>query len=399
MTKIGIDSDVIEGSVEIRRNGLPSYAFTVDKEAGVITLATAPGLDEEIVVSYLRESSDRSTGSIAAGVGGIFDLGAGTKAWTALGLRWSVPGTSYSSSGISDPGSIIFTAGEKGATGGLSHEAAIGGAWSTEVASGVYRLEGMEGSGNYVTSFWDSNNAYFKVAETSESLLSSAFPKAYSTYHSDASAQQAMKITALADGQTLSLVKYIDEPPLANLKVFSFFLRVGDVASVKDAVLTISLDCGASGEVELSLPLPLSAAGTSWRRFVLRYGYGDKKLYYQDSEDGSLTELGVVAVVDPSVAAARRLSIGLSGLGSGAVVWLDELGFQESSGQASLLGKGSLGYEKADLGLSLGRPAPPQRAQARPRCLGGLFGHALRLGRRQPRDQDWRPQHRSQSPG
>ena len=63
--------------MEVSRNGVPDYSFAVDAASGSLTLGVAPGLDEEIRVSYLRESSDRSTGSLAAGPWGLCRPGRG----------------------------------------------------------------------------------------------------------------------------------------------------------------------------------------------------------------------------------------------------------------------------------------------------------------------------------
>ncbi|HOX48286.1 MAG TPA: hypothetical protein PLG14_03800, partial [Spirochaetales bacterium] len=176
--EITIDKDVIEGSVEVRRNGVPDYAFTVDADSGLLKLASEPGLEEEILVSYLRESSERRAGSLAAGLAGVFDLGEERAAWAALGLRWSVPGQSYAEGGTSNPGSVVLTAGERDGEGRFRHKAALAGSWTTEEASGRYRVEGMAGAGSYATSFGvvSALPAGTEVAELEEADLEGLFP-------------------------------------------------------------------------------------------------------------------------------------------------------------------------------------------------------------------------------
>jgi hypothetical protein len=353
-SKISIDSDVIEGSVEVLRNGVPDYAFTVDSGGGTLSLASPPGLDERIEVSYLRQSSDRSTGSLAAGLGGFFDLGGGLGAWTALGLRWSVPGTSYAEAGVSDPGSVILTAGQKYAHGGLAESLAVAGRWSTDVASGRYRLEGMEGAGSYALSFLPSDVVQFTAVETAESLLSSAFPNLEKGLHADGSAQKALKVTAVAAGPvSLDLDKYVDTVPVADLRVLSFMAR-GDSVAVGSTV-TIQLDDG-NGNPQLFVTIPGSALASSWRRFVLRYGYGSTTVSYQDEEDGILHAIasGSSGGHDPSVTVAKRLHIRIQGCDAGMVVWLDELLLEDAVGRAAFQAKGQLAYKDKAFSFSPG---------------------------------------------
>jgi len=104
-TSITIDKDVIAGSIEVTRDGVPDYAFTIDADTGIIAFANPPTAAEEIVISYLKESSERKTGILVGALGGFWDLGSGRSAWAALGAAWSLPGSSYSSGQDSSPGS------------------------------------------------------------------------------------------------------------------------------------------------------------------------------------------------------------------------------------------------------------------------------------------------------
>lgn len=363
--KITVDTDLVEGSVEVIRNGVPDYAFTVDAASGTLTLGLAPGLDEEIRISYLRESSDRSTGSLAAGLGGFVDLGEGRRAWTALGLRWSVPGTSYASSGQANPGKIVLTAGEEDTEGPLTHSLALAGQWSTSQASGRYRLDGMESTSTYHLSYRPlSGGPSFTAIEIKESRLASQWPKLEAGLHSDGSAQKALAMEASAAGSLL-LAKYIDAPPVSDLRVLSFMARTTGLNAA--ASLTIELDQGASGasDSELLVTIPASALGIDWRRFVLRYGYGQTEVYVQAEEGGALSSLGSAATAsyDLALSSASRLLIALDNAALGDAVWVDEILLEESSGSAALLLKGEVSYQDKDLrwgpgglgrGLSLG---------------------------------------------
>jgi len=354
---IAIDSDVIEGSVELRRNGIPDYAFTVDAAAGKLVLATAPGLDEEIEVSYLRQSSERSAGSLAAGLGGFFELADGVSAWTALGLRWSVPGTSYAESGMSDPGSVVFTAGEKDGKGAFTQGLSLAARWSTEVASGRYRIEGMESSGSQDSSFWPTptpTTGVFSVADEKEGLLASSFPTLAASLHSSGSAQEALHVESSA-AIDIALVKIIDEVPASALRTFSFFAR----GTPGGASISITIDQGSTGTAddELSITVQPDAVSSAWRRFVLRYGYGSTAVYYQDSEDDSLHALSsseASGAANLDLGSASRLSIEINGASSGTDLWIDEIILEESAGSAALLAKGELRYADKDWSLGLG---------------------------------------------
>lgn len=354
--KIAIDTDVVEGSVEVSRNGIPDYAFTVDASAGKLELATAPGLDEQIEVSYLRQSAERSAGSLAAGLGGFFDLGEGLSAWTALGLRWSVPGTSYAESGVPDPGSVVFTAGEKDSEGAFTQSFALAGRWSTEVASGRYRIEGMESAGSQSSSFWPvPTGSGFSVVEEEDGLLASSFPTIAANLHASGTAQKALHITS-STGMELALVKYIDEPPVAALRTFSFFAR----GTAGGASLAIAIDKGMDGvaaDDELRISIPGSALSTGWRRFVLRYGYGSTEICYQDNETDDLHAIasGASGAVNLDFVEASRLSITLAGATSETDLWIDEIVLEESIGSAALLAKGELHYADENWSLGLGR--------------------------------------------
>jgi hypothetical protein len=359
-SKISIATDVIEGSVEITRNGVPDYGFTVDAAGGAVTLATPPGLDEEIVVSYLRESSERSSGSLAGGLGGFFDLGEGRSAWTALGLRWSVPGTTYSSAGTSAPGNIVLTAGEKDEKGKFKQDAAIAARYATDVASGRYRLEGMEGASSYDTSYrvYSGTSSDYIVKEAADTSLASAFPTYMSSLHSDGSTQKALSIvSATSTPGGLLLARFVDEPPVSSLQTLSFFARKA-AGTASAASLSVSLDEGGSGNAddELSVTIPAAAMSTGWTRYVLKYGSGDATVYAQDEEGGSLVAVAsATGHVDLSKSASSRIAIEVSGLTAiGDAFYLDELLLEDSSGRASLLAKADMSYDDPGFALSLG---------------------------------------------
>jgi hypothetical protein len=356
VSQISIDTDVIEGSVEVTRNGVSDYAFTVDAKGGVLTLATEPGLDEEIVVTYLRESSERSSGSIAAGLGGVFDLGDKRSAWAALGLRWSVPGTSYASAGVSNPGTLTLTAGEKDAEGAFQQNAAIAGTWKTDEAAGRYRVEGMENQGSYATSFrLLTATTDYTITQPVETGLASAFPTLESSLHSDGTSQRALKIAADSTITTtaIDLVETLsDAPTISDFKTFAFFARRSGIGS---ASLTVTIDTGNSSSRALSVTVPSTVLSTSWQRYIFKYGSTESILYKQNVEDADLETVGSSVYYDSKVSDAARLTISLTGALADEVVWVDEVCLEDSTGQASLLFSGGASYKNADFSLGTSR--------------------------------------------
>jgi hypothetical protein len=386
--KITIDTDVIAGSVEVWRDGVQYYDFTVDANGGTLTLATPPGLDENIEVSYLRESSDRSSGSLAAGVGGILSLGKDSSAWAALGLRWSLPGTSYAASGISDPGSVVLTAGEQGLTaaGRLSHSLAIAGSWSTEVASGRYRIEGMENTQSYNLSFTPSEPGHtgaipdFSAQETTDLLLNAVFPNLVASLHADGSTQKALDVvtestlaTTPPNSATLDLVEYVDPPPVSSLKTFSFYARKV-AGTMSNATILVQLDQGTKTSAELSISIPASALSTAWQRYVLRYGSGDNTVYKQASENGPLAPVGTAAVgsANLSLTSAGRLFVEIANAQAGDEFWIDEILLDDSVGQAALLYDGQAAYKDPDAALTIGSVKLAQGIDAAADSTGSL---------------------------
>jgi hypothetical protein len=355
---ITVEKDIIDGSIEIRRNGLQDFAFDYDAATGNITLAIPPGLDEEIELSYLRENASKSSGSLAGGLAGLFDLGEGASAWTALGLRWSVPGRGYSEGGLSNPGSVVLSLGERDTRGSFRQSAALGASWRTGVAAGRYRLDGMEEGGNFASSYRAlTGGSGFDVVAEAEGGLAKLFPKLMESLHSDGQTQKALSITA-GTGGDLALVRYVEPPPFADLRRFSFFARLENAAPASAASLVISVDEGSevAAKTEIRVTLPASALTPTWRRFVVSYGHGDSTVRVQAEEDGSLLALGAGAssAAELGLADARRIRIALTGASPGEVYQVDEILLEESAGEADLLLKATANYDYPGKGLVLG---------------------------------------------
>jgi hypothetical protein len=350
-----IDSDFIPGTVEVTRDGAPEYAFTVNSELSTVMLASSAGPYEVIKITYLRESSERKAGSLAAGLGGIWSLGEGRKVWTALGLRWAMPGLGYASADSSNPGSVTLTAGEEDKEGAFLHRAALAASYSRDETSGRYRVEGMEESGDYVTSFRPTSTSTvsgtFVAEETTDSLLAKKFPSLVNKLHSDGTTQQALRLTDSAAWDGVTMAKTVTCPPYDSFTSFSFFV----MTSVSTGTVTVALDEGSgSSDKAVSVALPLSdCPAGEWRRIVVRYG--DKNIYAQDEEDGDLVDIGdLAAFFDPSTTSSR-LTIKVEDAEADQEVWIDEVLLEDSVGQAALILMGELSYENKELRVGKGK--------------------------------------------
>jgi hypothetical protein len=353
---ITIDADFVPGSVEVTRDGLPDYSFTVNSDTGVVSLVPAPSASEEIVVAYMKQSSERKSGVFVGALGGFWNLGDKASAWTALGATWSMPGSSYSSGGSTSPGTLALTAGVKDSGGLLTSSLALAGRYTREDSTGFYRIEGMEEAGDYSTSFrplntdYSNTSTYFSSVETEDEDLASSFPSLMSSLHSDGSTQEALSITASSSAATYAgYYKVEDSLEYEAFKTFAFFAKLP-----AGATLELKLDDGsATPTTSVGITLPADAARSyAWRRYILHYGKGDSTVYAQDGEDASEVAIEGATSSVPSLSdRGSRLVIVVSGLASGEAAWIDEVSLSDAVGDAALLFQGKAAYDDNDFKL------------------------------------------------
>jgi hypothetical protein len=354
-----IDKDFVAGSIEVTRDGVPDYAFTVDADSGIITFASPPAPAEEIVISYLKESSERKSGIIVGALGGFWDLGSGRRAWAALGAAWSLPGSSYSSGADSSPGSISLTGGEKDTKGAFKSDFAMAARYSRDDSTGIYRIEGMESTSDYASSFRPipmTLTGYID-SEIVESDLHSNFPSLIDSFHKDGSAQKALHIIAGSGADpTAAYYKIEDAPAYPSYKTFAFYAKLPASISAK---LTITLDDGNSvPTTSMEVAVPADVATSTWKRYILHYGKGDSNVYVQDNEGSSEKLIPGATSVSPSITSTgSRLVIAVSGLLAGDEAWVDEIVLEDSVGRSALLFQGSASYDNPE--FMLGKEESP----------------------------------------
>jgi hypothetical protein len=360
-SKITIDKDFVAGSVEVTRNGVPDYAFTVDADSGVLSLASPPAASEEIVITYLKESEERKTGIIVGALGGFWDLGSGKSAWAALGASWSLPGSSYSSGEDSSPGSVNLTAGGKETEGVLKYDAAVAGRYSRDDSTGIYRVEGMESTSDYATSFrLLSGSSGYRDEEIVEKDLDSEFPSLIDSFHRDGSSQKALRIVSDGSPSPAAFYKVETAPAYPSYKTFAFFAKLPPGAS-----LTLKLDDGSSttpaelGGASVGVVVPADATRSGdWDRYILHYGKGDSSVYVQDDEGSSQRLLPGASSESPSIkSTGSRLVVAVTGLAKNEEAWIDEIVLEDSAGRGAFLFQGNLHYDDPE--LMLGREESP----------------------------------------
>ena len=141
-----IGSDVIPGSVQVYRNGIQDPNFTYNQSSGTVGLGNTAGFSEVIRISYLKHSSEKRYGSLAAGLGAIWDNKSHFSWKLGLGLRWNLNSDTYSEEGAASPGTVGLGAQAKWDYDSLKTSLSLGLGLEQPDTAGLYRLSGMEGN-------------------------------------------------------------------------------------------------------------------------------------------------------------------------------------------------------------------------------------------------------------
>jgi len=146
-----IGTDVIPGSVQVIRGGIPDTQIQYDPGSGIVTLASPAGLNETIRISYLKRSEERRLGSLAAGVGLVYKPEKSHfSAEAALGMRWNIFSDGYSEEGASSPGTVGFGIKTSWDYVRLKASLTLGFGFEQPDTTGLYRIAGMEGRSEIV---------------------------------------------------------------------------------------------------------------------------------------------------------------------------------------------------------------------------------------------------------
>ncbi|MDR3123724.1 MAG: hypothetical protein LBU16_08115 [Treponema sp.] len=141
-----IGTDVVPGSVEVFRGGLADPNISFNAGSGTVQLRDPVGVSETIRIAYLKRSEETRLGSLAAGVGAVYETGGPFSSALGLGLRWNLAGESFSEAGASSPGTVGFGGRAAWDYGRLKAGATLGLGFEQADTTGLYRIAGMEGS-------------------------------------------------------------------------------------------------------------------------------------------------------------------------------------------------------------------------------------------------------------
>ncbi|AEJ19635.1 hypothetical protein [Gracilinema caldarium] len=147
-----IGTNVLPGSVQVYRNGLPDPLVRYNAETGEVVLSNKPQPYEHIRIQYLQRTEERRFGSLAAGLGAQYTSGGPFSADLAIGLRWNVNPEAFSEGDTTSPGTVGLSGALKWNWEHLSIQTTAGLLYRQEDTTGLYRILGMEGS-QYAESF------------------------------------------------------------------------------------------------------------------------------------------------------------------------------------------------------------------------------------------------------
>ncbi|MCX7655623.1 MAG: LamG domain-containing protein [Treponemataceae bacterium] len=139
-----IGTDVLPDSVQVYRNGILDSFATYDRETGIVTLGSPPGSQERIRITYLSRSAERTFGTLAAAIGLEYFPSDSFAIRAALGSRWNIHPSAYSSASETNEGTIGLS-GELRWTS-QEHRIQLAGAvgLTNTDTTGLYRILGME---------------------------------------------------------------------------------------------------------------------------------------------------------------------------------------------------------------------------------------------------------------
>jgi hypothetical protein len=141
-----IGTDAVPGSIQVWRGGILDSNFSYNASTGEVTLKGPAGANELIRVTFLKRSAETRLGSIASGVGAVYQKeGNPFSAQAAVGVRWNVADSSFSEEGASSPGTVGLSAKTAWDYDNLKAQITAGAALDQNDTTGLYRAAGMEG--------------------------------------------------------------------------------------------------------------------------------------------------------------------------------------------------------------------------------------------------------------
>jgi hypothetical protein len=176
-----VGTDVVPGSVQVYRGGLLDPNFSYSPSSGTVTLGSPALFNEVIRISYLKRTQERRLGSLAAGIGAVWDPEGIFSGKLALGLRWNLSSDTYSEEGASSPGSVGLGAEARWDMENLKTGLTLGLAYEQPDTTDLYRVTGMEGN-EIVLSLPPGNSFISETPVLAPGALTGRAPLVYRNY-------------------------------------------------------------------------------------------------------------------------------------------------------------------------------------------------------------------------
>jgi len=141
-----IGTDVIPGSVQVWRSGIQDSNFNYNNSSGEVTINGPIGQNEVIRLTYLKNSDGTQFGSIAAGVGAVYNNSNQFSARSAVGIRWNLSDDAFTDESQTNTGTVGISAKAQWDYDFLKAHIAGGFTFVQTDTTGLYRAAGMEGN-------------------------------------------------------------------------------------------------------------------------------------------------------------------------------------------------------------------------------------------------------------
>jgi len=142
-----IGDDVIPVSIQVWRSGIEDTNFGYNSSSGEVSIRGSIGHNELIRITFLNKSGSARTGSIAAGLGAVYQkAGSPFSAQTAVGILWNLTDDSYTKEDESNMGTVGISARAALNYDFLKAHIAAGYNFVQTDTTGLYRAAGMEGN-------------------------------------------------------------------------------------------------------------------------------------------------------------------------------------------------------------------------------------------------------------
>lgn len=144
ITSISLGEDVIAGTIQVTRNGMPENAFSFDESTGILELAVMPAAGDAIRIRWQKTDAAARNGTLTV-AGGLKYRGSDALSFSlANALRWNTSRDSYTDAVDGSPGSYVVSTGVDWNGSSLALSTAFAFDVSIPDTTGYYRVLGMD---------------------------------------------------------------------------------------------------------------------------------------------------------------------------------------------------------------------------------------------------------------